>query len=64
MSQDPSADDGTGIAVSADEIRARAHDIWERHHRPEGYEMQFWLMAERELTAERRSRSEQDRPEL
>lgn len=39
-------------------IRARAHDIWDRHHRPEGYGLQFWLRAERELKAERRSKPE------
>ncbi|MCF4123792.1 DUF2934 domain-containing protein [Methylobacterium sp. SyP6R] len=33
-------------------IRARAYDIWERNHRPDGYEIQFWLLAERELRAE------------
>lgn len=38
------------------EIRERAHDIWERHHRPEGFEVQFWFMAQRELRAERRTR--------
>ncbi|KMO18035.1 DUF2934 domain-containing protein [Methylobacterium platani] len=37
-------------------IRARAYDIWERNHRPDGYEIQFWLLAERELRAEQDSR--------
>ena len=37
-------------------IRARAYDIWERNHRPDGYEIQFWLLAERELRAEQESR--------
>ncbi|MET7248412.1 DUF2934 domain-containing protein [Methylobacterium sp. EM32] len=37
-------------------IRARAYDIWERNHRPDGYEIQFWLLAERELRAELESR--------
>jgi hypothetical protein len=41
--------------ISDDEIRERAHGIWERHHRPEGFEMQFWFMAQRELMAERRA---------
>ena len=41
--------------ISDEEIRARAHDIWDRHHRPEGHDLQFWFMAERELKAERRS---------
>ena len=39
-----------------EQIRERARDIWDRHHRPEGYDLQFWLMAERELKAERRSK--------
>ena len=43
-------------SISDIEIRARAYDIWERHHRPEGFEMQFWLMAKRELIAEREGR--------
>lgn len=40
---------------SSDEIRDRAYDLWDRHHRPEGYDLQFWFMAERELKAERRA---------
>lgn len=43
--------------ISDDKIRARAYDLWERHHRPEGYEMQFWFMAKRELMAEQEQRS-------
>ena len=39
--------------LTPDEIRERAYDLWDRHHRPEGYDLQFWLMAERELKAER-----------
>ena len=39
--------------LTSDEIRERAYDLWDRHHRPEGYDLQFWLMAERELKAER-----------
>lgn len=45
------------VSISDDEIRARAYDIWERHHCPEGYEMRFWLMAKRELLAERETRT-------
>ncbi|TGD99757.1 DUF2934 domain-containing protein [Methylobacterium nonmethylotrophicum] len=33
-------------------IRARAYDLWERNHRPDGFEIEFWLLAERELRAE------------
>lgn len=43
--------------ISDDRIRARAYDLWERHYRPEGYEMQFWFMAKRELMAEQEQRS-------
>lgn len=39
--------------ISHDEIRERAYDLWDRNHRPDGYELEFWLMAERELKAER-----------
>jgi hypothetical protein len=49
MSQDPSIDDVAEPSFSADEIRKRAYDLWDRNHRPEGYELEFWLMAEREL---------------
>jgi hypothetical protein len=55
VSQDPLIDDAAGPTPSLDAIRERAHDLWERHHRPEGYELEFWLMAERELKAERRA---------
>lgn len=44
------------------QVRERAYDIWERHHRPEGFEMQFWLMARRELTAEREAKVANDTP--
>ena len=46
--------------IPDEEIRARAHDIWDRHHRPQGYDLQFWLMAKRELEAEQRSKQEQE----
>jgi hypothetical protein len=41
-------DDG----ITFERIRERAYDIWDRNHRPEGYDVEFWLMAERELRAE------------
>ena len=31
-------------------IRARAREVWERHGRPTGRDLDFWLQAERELT--------------
>jgi hypothetical protein len=55
MSQDPPADDRAELVLSIDEIRERAYDLWDRNHRPDGYELEFWLMAERELKAERRA---------
>ena len=32
-----------------DEIRARAHAMWEQAGRPDGDGVQFWLEAEKEL---------------
>lgn len=55
MSQDPAADCEAAPVPSFEDIRERAYDLWERHHRPEGFEMQFWFMAQRELIAERTS---------
>ena len=52
MSQNPSAGGAAAPAPSQAEIRERAYDLWDRNHRPEGYELEFWLMAERELKAE------------
>lgn len=34
---------------SEDRIRQRAHEIWERNHRPEGRDDEFWHQAEKEL---------------
>jgi hypothetical protein len=36
--------------MQQDTIRARAVELWERRGRPEGYDAEFWLQAERELT--------------
>ncbi len=33
-------------------IRQRAHELWEKAGKPEGRETDFWLQAEREVTAE------------
>lgn len=41
--------------VTPEEIRQRAYELWERNHRPEGLEIQFWLLAQRELRAERQA---------
>ena len=35
--------------ITDDEIRTRAHELWEQAGKPEGREREFWLQAEREL---------------
>lgn len=52
------AADGDGPArapasITFEQIRERAYELWERNHRPEGFEIEFWLLAERELRHER-----------
>lgn len=42
--------------TTAAEIRQRAYELWERNHRPAGLEIEFWVMAERELRVERQKR--------
>jgi hypothetical protein len=42
--------------ITFEQIRERAYELWERNHRPEGFEIQFWLLAERELRTERERR--------
>ncbi|GJE15166.1 DUF2934 domain-containing protein [Methylobacterium longum] len=56
MSPDPNADDRAEPVLSIEEIRERAYDLWDRNHRPDGYELEFWLMGERELRAEQRAK--------
>ncbi|WP_393958739.1 DUF2934 domain-containing protein [Methylorubrum sp. POS3] len=46
-------------SITTAEIRRRAYDLWERNHRPDGLEIEFWVMAERELRAERRAQLRQ-----
>jgi Protein of unknown function (DUF2934) len=36
---------------SKEEISARARGLWEQHGRPTGRDLDFWLQAERELSA-------------
>jgi hypothetical protein len=50
-----------GAQIPAEQIRERAYDIWDRNHRPNGYEVEFWLLAERELKAERAAMTSQGR---
>lgn len=51
-----SADREETDAITFEQIRERAYELWERNHRPDGFEIQFWLLAERELKAERERR--------
>jgi CheY-like chemotaxis protein len=39
----------TSKTVNDDIIRRRALELWEQRGRPEGYDREFWLQAEREL---------------
>ncbi|WP_325169978.1 DUF2934 domain-containing protein [Methylobacterium sp. C25] len=48
----------TRQAITRERIRERAYELWERNHRPEGLDMQFWLVAERELRAELEKRGQ------
>lgn len=48
-----SEDRGAPDAIPFEQIRERAYELWERNHRPEGFEIEFWLLAERELRNER-----------
>ena len=52
MSEDETSARDSDTEISNDQIRERAYEIWERHHRPEGFEAHFWLLAKRELLAE------------
>lgn len=38
--------------ITFQRIRERAFELWDRIHRPEGLDIRFWLLAERELRAE------------
>jgi hypothetical protein len=33
-----------------EQIRQRAHEIWEQNHRPDGRDQEFWHQAEKELS--------------
>ncbi|GJE61384.1 DUF2934 domain-containing protein [Methylobacterium trifolii] len=53
----------TATAITFEQIRERAYELWERHHRPAGFEMEFWVLAERELKVERdRQRAQAEEP--
>lgn len=53
MSSDPFIACAEELRIPRDAIRERAYDLWDRHHRPDGYELEFWFMAEHELKTER-----------
>lgn len=40
---------------SEEEIRKRAHELWEQAGKPEGREDEFWRLAEQELRNEDKS---------
>jgi hypothetical protein len=42
---------------SKEEIRTRAHELWEQHGRPVGRDEEFWLQAELELSNGQKSRA-------
>ena len=48
--------------VRLERVRERAYELWDRNHRPEGFDMQFWLLAERELMAAESDMTEQAGP--
>jgi hypothetical protein len=64
-SDDTTAPPPTGAAdpITFEQIRERAYELWERNHRPEGFEIEFWLLAERELRKERERRKAADGPD-
>lgn len=58
--KDPSTVGPQADAITFEHIRERAYELWERNHRPEGFEIEFWLLAERELRQERERRKPPD----
>ena len=46
-----------------DKIRQRAYELWEQSGKTEGSKMDFWLQAEREISAETHPEPPQDRLE-
>jgi len=64
VSLDPCAACAAEPKISHAEIRERAYDLWDRHHRPDGYDLHFWVMAERELKAERRPAQTESKVEM
>ena len=46
--------------ISEDDIRRRAHELWEEWGRPEAAAEKFWLLAEDELVNGKPSNGERD----
>lgn len=46
--------------VTEDDIRRRAHELWEEWGRPEAAGDKFWLLAEQELVYGKPSNGERD----
>ena len=61
MSGDPPSAQQADAPITSAEIQERAYELWDRHHRPDGYNLHFWIMAERELKAERKASLERKR---
>jgi hypothetical protein len=38
-----------------EQVRQRAHELWEQNHRPDGRDDEFWHLAEQELLNENKS---------
>lgn len=51
------------LQIPSEKIRERARELWERNHQPEGLDLEFWLLAERELKAEQARRNSDPTPE-
>lgn len=43
-----------------EQIRRRAHELWEQAGRPEGRETEFWLRAENEIAGDKDRASQQE----
>jgi hypothetical protein len=48
--------------ITHEEIRQRAHELWERAGRPDGKHEEHWLTAERELQQQREHVRPEDIP--
>jgi hypothetical protein len=51
------------MSALEDKVRQRAYELWEQSGKTDGSEMDFWLQAEREITAETSPEPQDDRLE-